>query len=837
MKFFLTIILGLTSLHAAEKPNILFFLVDDMGTQDTSVSFVYDKKDRPVVSDLNRLHRTPNMEKLAKNACLFTNAHAYSVCSPTRVSLVTGLSAPRHKVTQWTHPKTYKSQPGSINTKSIKNPEWAVKGVPENVPTLPALLKKAGYTTLFAGKAHFGPDDTPNGDPKNIGFDVNIAGFGAGGPGSYYGTRNYSAEHRNGGSDWNVPGLEKYHGTDTFLTEAITLEMNQAIEDSVKAKEPFFAYMSHYAVHAPFSYPDPRFTKNYPQLKGAKLAFATLVEGMDKSLGDMIRKLDQLGVAEDTLIIFYSDNGSTNPMGSKPLRGKKGTRHEGGTRVPLMVAWAKLNPNNKFQKRLAIQPNSRESALVTCTDIMPTILSIAGVKHPKPATLDGFDISPYFSGKDAKRPQEFLVHFPHAHANNLFSTFIKGDWKVIYQYASSGWELYNLKDDPYEANNLAKKSPERLSSLAKAMISKLDQNQASYPVSVKTGEPVKPTLKQVPASQPSPRPSASTDTYQPKLKPFTKDNHFVSKDWYNWGGSIIKGDDNQYYLYYSRWPKKISFYAWLTHSEIAVASSPNASGPWTYQFTALKGRGGNHWDGITAHNPKIKKFDSKYYLYYISTRAGLGSDDLTATAKKGYSHKNRSTLRNNQRIGVAVANNLKGPWKRGDQPLIEPDGPIHTITVNPAVTQMHDEKSKGKYLMIFKGDKQARRGAPIVQGIAIGSSPIGPFKIQPKLAIADFRTEDASVWYDQSRNRYYATFHAHQGYFGIITSTDGIHWSKAKQFHLSPKAFKSSTGAVFKGNRMERPNVYIGATGQPEVFISSYRKGDNTGIFTIPMEK
>ncbi len=478
--------------QSADKPNILLFLVDDMGTQDTSVPFNYDSDDQPVISELNRIYRTPNMEKLAKNARLFTQAHAYSVCSPTRISLITGLNAPRHKVTQWTHPKTYKSEPGAIKTKTLKNPGWAVKGLPENIPTLPALLKQSGYTTLFAGKAHFGPDDTPNGDPKNIGFDINIAGFGGGGPGSYWGKYNYSANHRSGDHVWDVPGLEKYHGTDTFLTEAITIEMNQAIENAVSENKPFFAYMSHYAVHAPFLYPDARFAQNYPQLKGNALAFATLIEGMDKSLGDMIEKLHDLGVAEETLIIFYSDNGSANPMGSKPLRGIKGSRHEGGTRVPLMVAWAKSNPDNRFQKRLPVKQGTREDALVACTDFMPTILKIAGAKHPNPESLDGFDISPYFSGQDAKRPQEFLVHFPHAHRNNLFSTFIRSDWKVIYSYASMDWELYNLKEDPYELRNLAKEFPERLQSMAGHMIAELDKNEASYPVSVETGEPVKP---------------------------------------------------------------------------------------------------------------------------------------------------------------------------------------------------------------------------------------------------------------------------------------------------------------------------------------------------------
>lgn len=209
---------------ATERPNILFFLVDDMGTQDTSLPFYYPDG-KPVVTANNKVFRTPNMEKLAGNGRLFTQAYAYSVCSPTRVSLLTGQAAPRHRVTTWTHPKSSKSDPGAIRTKRLTGPAWNTGGVPANTPLLTTALKKSGYKTLFAGKAHFGPDDTSNGNPLNLGFDVSIAGFGGGGPGGYHGKTNYSAAWRGGGHDWDIPGLEKYHGTDTFLTEALTLEM------------------------------------------------------------------------------------------------------------------------------------------------------------------------------------------------------------------------------------------------------------------------------------------------------------------------------------------------------------------------------------------------------------------------------------------------------------------------------------------------------------------------------------------------------------------------------------------------------------------------------------
>ena len=326
MRLFVAILFLLTSttLWADKRPNILFFLVDDMGVGDTSVPFLYKDGDAQKIG-LNNLYRTPNMAKLAESGRIFTSAYSYSVCSPTRISLMTGQAAPRHRVTTWTHPKQSSIDTGLVKTAGIRSPaDWRVTGLDRSLPLLPRLMKQAGYRTLFAGKAHFGPDDTTSGDPTNLGFDVNLAGFGGGGPGSYWGKYNYSANHRTGKHVWDVPGLEKYHGTDVFLTEAITLEMNQAIEDAVNSGHSFFAYMSHYAVHAPWIYPDTRFIKNYPTLDGHGLAFATLVEGMDKSLGDIMEKLDELGVAEETLVIFFSDNGSAWSANG-PFRDKKGS--------------------------------------------------------------------------------------------------------------------------------------------------------------------------------------------------------------------------------------------------------------------------------------------------------------------------------------------------------------------------------------------------------------------------------------------------------------------------------------------------------------------------------
>lgn len=484
-------------LQAEKRPNILFFLVDDMGIFDTSEAFYY-KDGKEVEGAFRKNYRTPNIEKLADNGRKFTNAYSYSVCSPTRITLMTGQSAPRHKVTTWTHPKSSTAGVGKVQTKSIKSPVWQETGLDLKLPILPELMRKGGYRTLFAGKAHFGPDDTPMGNPINCGFDVSIAGFGGGGPGAYKGENKYSAEWRKGGSQWNVPGLEKYHGTSTYLTEAITIEMNKAIEDSVKMKKPFFSYMSQYAIHAPWLEPDPRFAKNYPKLKGWKLAYATLIEGMDKSLGDMIENLDRLGVAEETLIVFFSDNGAALRYGNEPIRAKKGTRFEGGSRVPMIVSWAKVNPDNPMQKRIKVSSDTIDDRLVTCEDIYPTFLSIAGLKAPKGTIVDGYDISTYFQDSSKTvRPAKFLVHFPHKHANTLFTTFVYKGKKIIYNYGNESWELYDLKADYGEKKNLIKSQPELAMTMAKKMIAELDGMKASYPVDLKTDQPVKPKLDKI----------------------------------------------------------------------------------------------------------------------------------------------------------------------------------------------------------------------------------------------------------------------------------------------------------------------------------------------------
>ncbi|MGB1709194.1 MAG: sulfatase-like hydrolase/transferase, partial [Rubripirellula sp.] len=290
-------------------PNIVLFLVDDMGWQDTSVSFGVE------VTALNRRYRTPNMERLAAAGMKFTQAYACSVCSPTRVSLMTGLNAARHQVTNWT---LKKNATNDRPHPTLKFPKWNMNGLcphPDvegtvHAKALPAYLSEAGYHTIHAGKSHFGATGTAGSDPRNIGFDINIGGHAAGGPGSYLGKQNFSAAWRNGDRIWDVPGLEKYHGQDIFLTEALTIESIAAMDQAIEQDKPFFLYMSHYAVHVPFAV-DDRFYQSYRDqgLGHTEAMYAAIIEGMDKSLGDILDHLESRNISQNTVVLFMSDNG------------------------------------------------------------------------------------------------------------------------------------------------------------------------------------------------------------------------------------------------------------------------------------------------------------------------------------------------------------------------------------------------------------------------------------------------------------------------------------------------------------------------------------------------
>jgi len=463
-----------------ERPNIVFFLVDDMGTQDTSEPFHWDSEGQPIQWDL---YRTPHMEALADKGMKFVNAYAMPVCSPTRVCWITGQNSARHHVTNWTDPNG-PAETGQNSTGSHNSPaDWSRAGLPESeVPfVLPRLLQDSGYRTVHCGKAHFG-NQAHNREPLNLGFDINIGGSSIGRPQEY--TGDYGL-----GSARHVPGLEEHHDTGTFLTEALTLKLNEVIGEAAADDVPFFAYMSHYAVHAPFNR-DPRFESHYAGLglTNGQVGFATLIEGMDQSLGNIVARLTELGIAEDTLIVFMGDNGTDSPYNapnsSVPLRGRKGYSYEGGVRVPFIVAWAQpdTDGSSALQAELAIPGDRVEDSILSIFDLYPTFLSIAGV--PFFHRVDGHDMTDYFRGIPGEhRPQELLIHFPHDHQPSLdyYTTLRQDRWKLMYHYPDDRFELYDLEADVGESTDLADADPDRVMAMARRMSWLLADAGAQWP--------------------------------------------------------------------------------------------------------------------------------------------------------------------------------------------------------------------------------------------------------------------------------------------------------------------------------------------------------------------
>lgn len=483
--------------RAKERPNIVIFLVDDMGWQDTSVPFWKN------TTEFNKRYRTPNMERLAKEGVKFTNGYTFPVCTPTRVSLITGVNPARHRVTHWTSPNSGTNTDYADTTLNFV--PWNIQGVsPEagipdtyHATPLPSLLQKGGYYTVLSGKAHFASSGTPGSEPLHLGFDVNIAGSSIGHPASYYGEKNYD-KPINGKPNRNaVPGLEAYHGTSTFLTDAITTEALKALEKPVQEGQPFFLYLSHYAVHTPIQ-PDPRFVDHYLRagLDSTEAGYASLIEGMDKSLGDLLDFLDRKNLAGNTVILFLSDNGglSTSPLrGGKaythnlPLRAGKGSVYEGGIRIPLIVKWPGVT-----------NPGSTAGQYVIAEDVFPTILEIAGIRDSQVIQkTDGISFVPVLENPGLEDPSRELVwHHPHrwipAEGPNIHwsSAFRKGDWKLVYDYRARKLELYNLKEDIGELNDLASRYPEKTRELAGLFTRRLKEYGALRPTWKSDGKPV-----------------------------------------------------------------------------------------------------------------------------------------------------------------------------------------------------------------------------------------------------------------------------------------------------------------------------------------------------------
>jgi arylsulfatase A-like enzyme len=455
---------GAPDLWAADKPNVVFFLADDLGQRDLGC---YG----------STFYETPNLDRLARDGARFTDAYAACpVCSPTRASLLTGQWPQRTGITDYIGAPT-KPEQWKRNTKSLPAP-YADR-LALDAPTLAKALKAAGYATFFAGKWHLGPEGWW---PENQGFDINKGGNDLGGP---YGGQKYFSPY---GNPRLTDGPQGEHLPDRLATE--TAKFIEANKD-----RPFFAYFSFYSVHTPLmaredlrkKYEEKRARLGLTEKWGREgerdvrltqdhAVYAAMVEAMDRAVGKVLAKLDELGLRDNTLVIFTSDNGGLStsegwPTSNFPLRGGKGWLYEGGIREPLLARWPGV-----------VKPGSVISTPVSSPDFFPTLLEAAGAKPAPGQTLDGLSLLPVLKG--GTLPERALFwHYPHYgnQGGAPAAAVRRGDWKLLEWLEDNRAELFNLAQDPGEQTDLTGKEPQHVAQLRAELHAWQKQVGARFP--------------------------------------------------------------------------------------------------------------------------------------------------------------------------------------------------------------------------------------------------------------------------------------------------------------------------------------------------------------------
>ena len=457
-------------------PNILLILVDDVGYADVGVFSARIHQTTP-----DRLfYETPHIDQLARQGTLFTQFYACTVCAPTRASLMTGKMNNRmgmwdaYAATRTTFEKTQKPVP--VGCHILDHEPWdeyryskTDRGVSvpvaatalHDVKTIPQGL--TGYHSAFIGKWHMGSHNHKGYRPEDQGFDETLAYFDGGGSGYHRPFRAYAAR----APAWDKPGpaLTPKHD---YLSDDVAQRVNRFLEDRARhhASEPFFLYLAHPAAHGPIQSraDDLAYFKekaNQPDLIGHKSPeYAGLIKGMDRSIGQVLERLDALELADDTAVIFISDNGG-HPVFTRnsPLRGGKSMLYEGGVRVPMIVRW----PGHT-------EPGTVCDVTSDVADIYPTLMEIAGVDYTDfnaDATTDGQSLTPLFGDLENKNRvytrdafYQFYgkLGYRGFHDFATWATLRRGDYKLHYDYHGKV-ELYNIARDMFEQNDLVAAKP------------------------------------------------------------------------------------------------------------------------------------------------------------------------------------------------------------------------------------------------------------------------------------------------------------------------------------------------------------------------------------------
>jgi len=443
----LTLILGASTAAAADRPNIVLILADDLGAVDLGC---YGAD----------LIETPRLDALAKESVLFRQAYASApVCSPTRAALMTGKHPARVGITIWAEG----SLAGPQNRKLIQGE--SKHDLPQEEITLAERLHDAGYATGLVGKWHLGDGDHA---PETQGFDVNVGGTRWGAPQTFFWP--YRGSGRFGQEFRYVPGLPLGKPGD-YLTDKLT-DSAIAFIDSARER-PFFLYLAHHAPHTPIEAPADLVehfkTKLRPEMKHQNAGYAAMIKSLDDNVGRVLDHLKTCGLADKTIVVFTSDNGGYIGIDRRsgfiapctnnaPLRSGKGSLYEGGIRVPLLIrgpGW---------------QAGERQQPAVTA-DLFCTLLSAAGIVPAENQPADGLDLTPILKSSTAKLSRETLYwHYPHYYETTTpVSAVRSGDWKLLDYFEDGHRELYNLRDDPTESRDLAAANSDKVVELAKEL--------------------------------------------------------------------------------------------------------------------------------------------------------------------------------------------------------------------------------------------------------------------------------------------------------------------------------------------------------------------------------
>ncbi|AQQ10393.1 Arylsulfatase [Sedimentisphaera cyanobacteriorum] len=451
----------------AKKPNIVFFLIDDLGWTDLSCFG-------------SEYYETPHIDALCKRGMKFTDAYAACpVCSPTRASIMSGKYPARLNTTDWFGaPQPYNVQRHWTRNKPLLPAQYKER-LPLEEKTMAEAFDENGYNTYFLGKWHLGPEGFW---PEDQGFDVNVGGGHSGNPGSYFAP--YTKVN-----DLPAPKGE-------YLPERLRKEAAELVHKDQKGN-PFLLYFSMYSVHTPLQtkqvlkkkYKEKKknmgisnewITQSGRRVRGVQEheVYAGMIEAMDNSVGKVVEALKQEGLYEDTVFVFMSDNGGLStsegrPTCNLPLKCGKGWMYEGGIREPMFVVWPGVT-----------KPGSVCDYPVTSTDFYPTLLDIAGLPLQPRQHVDGVSFAPLLKGEKKLDRKAIFWHYPHyGNQGGSPSSAVRcGDYKLIEWFESGKLELFNLKEDIGEKNDLADKMPGKVKELHKMLVDWRKEVDAKMPM-------------------------------------------------------------------------------------------------------------------------------------------------------------------------------------------------------------------------------------------------------------------------------------------------------------------------------------------------------------------